>query len=217
MAESLRDQLLKSGIVKQVHEEKRQQQAQAPRKPRPAGANAGKGQPEQRGKAKGGSGNRGLDNRGPGNRGQANRPQGPRPPSSSEMDLAKAYAIRAQAEATERRKAEAEAAEEARLRKERKRKLQSLVEGKALNKPDADQVRHFTYGEKIRRVYVDTAQLAALNAGELGVVQHGGRYLILPRAIIDEVATLAPGQVALLVKPGDTNEADDGVPDDLMW
>src|ERR1700754_2251283 len=204
MAESLRDQLLKSGIVKQVHEEKRQQQAQAPRKPRPAGANAGKGRPEQRGNAKGGP-----DNRGQGNRGQASRPQGARPPSSSEVDLAKAYAIRAQAEATERRKAEAEAAEEARLRKERKRKLQSLVEGKALNKPDADQVRHFTYGEKIRRVYVDAAQLVALNAGELGVVQHGGRYLLLPRAIIDEVATLAPGQVALLVKPGEANEADD--------
>jgi len=207
MAESLRDQLLKSGIVKQVHEEKRQQQAQAPRKPRPAGANAGKGRPDPRGNAKGGQGNRG----------QANRPQGTRPPTSGEMDLAKAYAIRAQAEATERRKAETEAAEEARLRKERKRKLQSLVEGKALNKPDADQVRHFTYGEKIRRVYVDAAQLVALNAGELGVVQHGGRYLLLPRAIIDEVATLAPGQVALLVKPGEPNEADDGVPDDLMW
>ena len=207
MAESLRDQLLKSGIVKQVHEEKRQQQTQAPRKPRPAGANAGKGRPDQRGNAKGSQGNRG----------QANRPQGARPPSSGEMDLAKAYAIRAQAEATERRKAETEAAEEARLRKERKRKLQSLVEGKALNKPDADQVRHFTYGEKIRRVYVDAAQLVALNAGELGVVQHGGRYLLLPRAIIDEVATLAPGQVALLVKPDEANEADDGVPDDLMW
>ena len=212
MAESLRDQLLKSGIVKQVNEEKRQQQAQAPRKPRPAGANAGKGRPDQRGNAKGGP-----DNRGPGNRGQANRPQGARPPSSSEMDLAKAYAIRAQAEATERRKAETEAAEQARLRKERKRKLQSLVEGKALNKPDADQVRHFTYGEKIRRVYVDAAQLVALNAGELGVVQHGGRYLLLPRAIVDEVTTLAPGQVALLVGPGKDAEADDGVPDDLMW
>lgn len=212
MAESLRDQLLKSGIVKQVHEEKRQQQTQAPRKPRPAGANAGKGRPDQRGNAKGGQ-----DNRGQGNRGQANRPPGARPPSSGEMDLAKAYAIRAQAEATERRKAEAEAAEEARLRKERKRKLQSLVEGKALNKPDADQVRHFTYGEKIRRVYVDAAQLVALNAGELGVVQHGGRYLLLPRAIIDEVATLAPGQVALLVGQGEGAQADDGVPDDLMW
>jgi uncharacterized protein YaiL (DUF2058 family) len=207
MAESLRDQLLKSGIVKQVHEEKRQQQVQAPRKPRPGGANPGKGRPDQRGNAKGGQGNRG----------QASRPQGTRPPASGDVDLAKAYAIRAQAEATERRKAETEAAEQARLRKERKRKLQSLVEGKALNKPDANQVRHFTYGEKIRRIYVDADQLVALNAGELGVVQHGGRYLLLPRVTVDEVTTLAPGQVALLVRPGEAAEADDGVPDDLMW
>jgi uncharacterized protein len=202
MAESLRDQLLKSGIVKQVHEEKRQQQAQAPRKPRPGGAPAVKGRPDPRNNAKSG---------------QGNRPQARRPQTSEEIDLAKAYAIRAQAEATERRKAEAEAAEQARLRKERKRKLQSLVEGKALNKPDADQVRHFTYGEKIRRIYVDADQLVALNAGELGVVQHGGRYVLLPRSIVDEIAALAPSSVALLNKPDEVAEADDGVPDDLMW
>jgi uncharacterized protein YaiL (DUF2058 family) len=246
MAESLRDQLLKSGLVKEVREEKRTAapappkqaggsgqpyagrnprhgakpssgQGGRPQGERPAGsggARAGSGGP-------GGGGNRAQDGRRGGTGG--GRPQGGRPPQAAkpartdgEMDLAKAYAIRAQAEATERRRAEAEAAEVARLRKEKKRKVEELLKGKAKNLPDADQVRHFPYGEKIRRVYVDTAQLAALNAGELGVVQQGGRYLIVDKAVIDELRAIAPEFIALMVDP-DAPVADDGVPDDLMW
>ncbi|MGN6480633.1 DUF2058 family protein [Luteibacter sp.] len=133
------------------------------------------------------------------------------------MDLAKAYAMRAQTEATERRQAEAEAAEQARLRKEKKRKVEELLKGKALNLADADHVRHFPYGEKIRRVHVDAAQLARINAGELGVVQQGGRYLVVEKAVIDALREIAPEFIALLVDPNAPNESDDGVPDDLMW
>jgi uncharacterized protein YaiL (DUF2058 family) len=241
MAESLRDQLLKSGLVKEVREEKRAAtppsskqaggsgQPYAGRNPRhggkPSSGQAGRPQGERPpgggGDRAGGGGNRAQDGRRGGSGG--GRPQGARPPQAAraartdgEMDLAKAYAIRAQAEATERRRAEAEAAEVARLRKEKKRKVEDLLKGKAKNLPDADQVRHFPYGEKIRRVYVDTAQLTALNAGELGVVQQGGRYLIVDKAVVDELRALAPEFIALMVDP-DAPVADDGVPDDLMW
>jgi uncharacterized protein YaiL (DUF2058 family) len=202
MAESLRDQLLKSGIVKQVQEEKRLQTPAPSRGPRPGGGgkgpanNANRRPPPPRGKPPQGGG---------------------KPVSSEEMDLAKAYALRARTEATERRHAEQEAAELARERKERKRKLQALLEGKALNKPDVEQVRHFPYGEKIRRVHVDAEQLVALNKGELGVVQHGGRYLLVDRTVLDQVMLLAPEHIALLVDPDAPSSSDDGVPDDLMW
>ena len=95
--------------------------------------------------------------------------------------------------------------------------VEELLKGKALNLPDADQVRHFPYGEKIRRVYVYTAQLAALNAGELGVVQQGGRYLVVDKAVIDELRGIAPEFIALMVDPNAADESDDGVPVDLMW
>ena len=47
------------------------------------------------------------------------------------------------------------------------------VADKSLNAgiDEADHVRHFEYGGKIKRVHVTAAQLKALNAGELGVVQ----------------------------------------------
>ena len=51
-----------------------------------------------------------------------------------------------------------------------------MLEGKALNLADAEHVRHFEYGGKIKRVHVTPEQLAALNRGELGVLQQDGRY-----------------------------------------
>ena len=88
---------------------------------------------------------------------------------------------------------------------------------KALNKAEADQPRNFEYGGKIRRVHVDAAQLAALNAGELGVVQQGGRYLLVSREIAEQVRAIDAHLVALLVDPNANGVGDDGVPDDLMW
>lgn len=217
MAESLRDQLLKSGLVKEVREEARKS-APPPRQ----GQGQGKGQnprqnPGQSGKGgqRPSSGNRPGQGRphGGGKGGQAQRP----PRNDGEMDLARAYAMRAQTEASERRKAEAEAAELARQRKEKKRKVEELLKGKALNLPEADHVRHFPYGEKIRRVHVDEKQLAAINAGDLGIVQQGGRYLVVDKAVIDALRDIAPEFIALLVDPSARGESDDGVPDDLMW
>ncbi|NID14281.1 DUF2058 family protein [Luteibacter yeojuensis] len=218
MAESLRDQLLKSGLVKEIREEKR---TSAPQR---QGGGSASGQPYAGNRKQGGRPNPGGKPQGGGKPNQGGRPsQGGRPgtgrpsPKGGEIDLAKAYAIRAQKEATERKQAEAEAAEQARLRKEKKRKVEELLKGKALNIADADQVRHFPYGEKIRRVYVDAKQLAALNAGELGIVQQGGRYLVVEKAVIVELRGIAPEFIALLVDPEAKSEADDGVPDDLMW
>jgi uncharacterized protein YaiL (DUF2058 family) len=187
MVDSLRDQLLKSGIVKQLKDEKRQQLPAAKQ-----GTWHGKGKPPH-------------------------KPNTPAARSQEEVDLAKAYALRAQTEAAERKRAEQEATEQARLRRERKAKLQQLLEGNALNKADADQVRHFEYGGKIRRVYVDAAQLAELNAGKLGVVQNSGRYVLVTQSIAEQVRAIDAHLLALLVDPSTGGIGEDGVPDDLMW
>jgi uncharacterized protein YaiL (DUF2058 family) len=201
MADSLRDQLLKSGIVKHVQPERvqpaRTQQDRAREQKRAPSPQAGK----------------------PAHKNAKPHPNASRPPrrDQGEMDLAKAYAIRAQTEASERKRIEQEAAEQARLRRERKLKIQQLLEGKSLNKAEADQPRNFEYGGKIRRVHVDAAQLVALNAGELGVVQQGGRYLLVTREIAEQVRAIDPHQLALLADPNAGGVGDDGVPDDLMW
>jgi len=99
--------------------------------------------------------------------------------TQDEIDLAKAYAIRAQREKQERLNAEREKQEAARQRREAQAKLAALVQDQSLNTTDADIARHFEYGGKIKRIYVTADQLKALNAGALGVVQLGGRYLLV--------------------------------------
>jgi uncharacterized protein YaiL (DUF2058 family) len=144
------------------------------------------------------------------------KPELRKPHASAEPDLAQAFAMRAKADRAEREAAEREAREKAAEKKERKRKLQALLDGKALNKTDADQPRNFEFAGKIRRVYVTADQLQQLNRGELGVVMHGGRALVVARDVALQVQAVAPEVVALLVDPSAPVQ-DDGVPDDLMW
>ena len=139
------------------------------------------------------------------------------------MDLAKAYAIRAQKEKDERIEAERLKQEQARLRREAKARVEELLKDKSLNDPNAEIARHFPYGGKIKRIYVNAEQLKALNAGELGVVQQNGRYLLVTSDVLAEAEAIFAAAVALKVDPNATAEEDPyadpkyQVPDDLVW
>ncbi|MBP7598120.1 MAG: DUF2058 family protein, partial [Pseudoxanthomonas sp.] len=160
---------------------------------------------------------------GPGGKPRPSQGQSRKPRSQEEIDLAKAYAIRAQREKDERIEAERVKQEEARLRREAKAKLEAFLKDKALNDAEADIARHFPYGGKIKRIYVNAEQLKALNAGELGVVQQNGRYLLVTSDVLAEAEAIFAAAVALKVDPNATAEEDPyadpkyQVPDDLVW
>jgi uncharacterized protein YaiL (DUF2058 family) len=178
MSESLRDQLLKSGLAKKLKDE-----AKPVAKPV--------------------------------RQVHASRPKPAPPPNKDEVDLARAYAMRAKTEREERERAQREAERVARERKERKAKLASLLDGKSLNHTDADVPRHFPHGNKIRRVYCTGEQLAKLNRGELAVVQLAGRYLIVERDIALQAQAVQAESLVLLCDPN--APAEDDVPADLVW
>ncbi|HEY4529011.1 MAG TPA: DUF2058 family protein [Luteimonas sp.] len=224
MSDTLRDQLLGLGF----------KPAPTPDKPRDPRRKDGRG---GQGRAPDARGARAPRQDGEGRRRDAQPPRGPRGPAnekgpagrgrgqrpSGDIDLAKAYAIRAQREKDERIQAERQKQEAARLRREAQAKLAALLEGKGLNAADADHVRHFEYGGKIKRVHVTADQLRALNVGELGVVQLNGRYLLVTAAALAEAEAIYPAAVALKVDPN-APAADDPysdpkyqVPDDLVW
>lgn len=222
MTDSLRDQLLGLGFKptpKPERKPERKPDHRPDRKPesRPDGRQAS-------GKPSGKPGQRPPHGNKPGGD-AARRPNAPSKPARSreEMDLAKAYAIRAQKEKEERIEAERLKQEEARVRREAKTKVESLLKDKALNDPAADIARHFPYGGKIKRIHVNAEQLKALNAGELGVLQQNGRYLLVTAAVLAEAEAIFPACVALKVDPdapaGDDPYADPQyqVPDDLVW
>ena len=188
MADSLRDQLLKSGLVQKIKSEKIKSEAKPER---PARVQVAKDAPKPQ------------------------RPLPAKTPSQSEVDLARAYALRAQQEKQERERAQREVERLAREKKERKQKLAALLDGKSLNLADADVPRHFPHGNKIRRVYCTTAQLVELNRGELAVVQLAGRYLLVLRDVALQAQAIQPETLVLLCDPDAPPE--DDVPADLVW
>jgi uncharacterized protein len=159
----------------------------------------------------------GKPNRPP--RGAPNKPRR----SQEEIDLGRAYALRAQQEKQERIEAERQKQEAARQRREARATLAEFLRDKDLNDPAAEIARHFEYGGKIKRIYVTEAQLKALNAGELGVVQREGRYLLVSAEVLAGAEAIFPQAVALKVDPnapaGEDPYADPKyqVPDDLVW
>jgi len=173
MSESLRDQLLKSGLARKF-------KAEQPKPAKPPH----KAQPPRR--------------------------------ERSDIDLAKAYALRDSSERAERDRAQREAEQRAREKKERRQKLAALLDGKALNAPDADIARHFPHANKIRRVYVTQAQLPRLNGGELGVVQLAGRYLVVDLETANAAREIDAESLVLLCDPME-NAGEDDVPADLVW
>jgi uncharacterized protein YaiL (DUF2058 family) len=237
MSNSLRDQLMGLGFTPAPKPERPERPAQGksdsktgqrgPGKPhggKPGGhaAGANKGGEQRKGDQRRGDARRGDAPRGDARRQGAPRPGG-KPQSREDIDLAKAYAIRAQREKDERIAAEAAKQEEARLRREARARLTELVKDKALNDPAAEIARHFPYGGKIKRVYVNETQLKALNAGELGVLQMDGRYVLVSAEVMAQAEVIFAAAIALKVDPnapaGDDPYADPQyqVPDDLVW
>ncbi len=210
MSDSLRDQLLGLGF-KTIAKPERKPAPRNDAAARPASAKAGHDKPAQGRPPQG----RPANARPPKNK--------PAPRTREEIDLAKAFALRHDHEKRERIEAERIKQEQARLRREAKAKLTELLKDKALNDPNAEIVRHFEYGGKIKRIYVNAEQLKALNAGELGVVQDGGRYVLVLASLLPEVEAIFPDAISLRVDP-DAPAADDPysdpayrVPDDLVW
>lgn len=240
MSDSLKDQLLGLGFKPApVAERPRGPRRQDGRPPGGKGARSERGAGNQGGRSDGGTAKGARNDRGPGRGaapgdhqgrkdgrggpapGASGRKRGPR--AEGDIDLAKAFAIRAQREKEERIRAEQAKQEAARQRRESQAKLATLLEGKGLNVAEAEHVRHFDYGGKIKRVHVTQEQLRALNAGELGVVQLNGRYLVVAADTLAAAEAVFPQSVALKVDP-DAPAADDPyadpryqVPDDLIW
>jgi uncharacterized protein YaiL (DUF2058 family) len=178
MSESLRDQLLKSGLVRTNESGPRRDRTPPPGTPRKT----------------------------------AERPPRREP---SEIDLAKAYALRDRTEREQREREQRMAEQRAREKKERKQKLSTLLRDAALNDAQAEVPRHFPHMNRIRRIYVTQEQFPRLNSGELAVVQFAGRYLLVTRETGVAAQAIHTEALVLLCDPQAVDE--DGVPADLTW
>lgn len=184
MTSSLRDALRQSGVLDQFKPVERKPKP----KPKPKSASQG-GKPQQRGAGK--------------------LPPAQRQRSQEEIDLAKAYALRARAEQREREEKARLEREVAERRRALRAQVQAMLDGNTRNLEEAEIPRHFEYGGKIRRVYVDEVQLQQVNDGRLGVVQMRGRYLLVDRALAERIRGIDSKAIALLVNPDELDDAAD--------
>jgi len=203
---SLQDALLKSGLADERQEpagrrnDSRRKQGKAP----PKGTS--KPQSSRR--------RHRQDDKGSGAQ-NAGRPSGP-------SDLERAWIARRKAEKAEKERAKQARVADQEARRKRNLELDGIVQGGVLNDDGAELPRYFEHLGRVRRVMCTPEQRAAINAGELGVVNLRGRYLIVAPDILRRYQELAPDLVPDLggAEPGsDGSEPDDypPVPDDLTW
>ena len=199
MARSLRDELLKAGLV--TDEQAARAERGSRQSPKPARKSTHKS-----------------------NRARATGETRGRPPRRG----AKPAANREPRESRQPSNAPASAASPAPDPDERVRQLnveiRRILDAEAEKaEPDSDTPFHFARGDRLKRLYVSADQRRRLTAGELAIVGFRGRHHLVPRRAGERVLELRP-EVFVFIETGETGAAAnvDGyegyeVPDSLVW
>lgn len=192
MAHSLRDQLLKAGLVTEAQLEKANQPKPAPSRQAPPRDKAPR-----------------RDNRptvAP-EKPQRTENKAPRPAPKEKSDLEQFYAARAKTEREEREQAEQRQREIAARRKQTREQVAALISANLQNVDDADIRYNFVVGDNIKYLYVTEAQQQALAAGELAIIFLGGKRCLIPLDIAQQILALDPDKLIVINSPEEPSEA----------
>src|SRR5947209_6085078 len=226
---SLRDQLLKVGLVtekqaKQAAQEEQQRQFRhrppKPKDPRPPqqGRHPGSGHHP-------GSGQRG--NQGPNPRQQSPQPAAAARPAQHPVQSAATLAAQqAQAAKVARDQELNRKREEKAKRRARIAEIEQIIEQNRVPRLETEDYYSFIDGKKIRRMSVDPDRREKLTSGVLAIVRYKGHYAVVPKEIAERIRERDESMVVPMVQPKDAAPAEAAaedpykdfvVPDDLMW
>ena len=102
-------------------------------------------------------------------------------------------------------------------RKALRRKIQQLVESQRLNSTQADVAYHFVKGKRIKRIYVTEEQRAQLASGEVVIAALDGNHHLLSTSAAEELMALAPQTVLCGGAASGEDSDEHPVPDDISW
>ena len=202
MSQSLRDQLVKAGLATSAQAKKAERSKRAE-----ASVERQQGKNTQGKKGKGG---------------QATAPQ-------SETDKVKAKAAQQRAEKAARDKALAQQRNEKSQAKALQAQIAQLIkQNDERTKVSDDEAvpYNFVHGKKIKKIFVTKAQLDALSAGRLMVVNNNGLYHFVNDKVAKQIQERDPKRIIVAhgandkpPEPGSDDEfyAKFEVPDDLDW
>jgi uncharacterized protein YaiL (DUF2058 family) len=211
---SLRDQLLKVGLVtekqaKQAAQQEQQRQFRnrppKPKDPRP---------PQQ--------------GQGANPRQQAPQPAAvaPRPAQHPVQSAATLAAQQAQAAKVARDQELNRKREEKAKRRARLAEIEQIIEQNRVPRLETEDYYSFIDGKKIRRMAVDPERREKLTSGVLAIVRYKGHYAVVPKETAERIRERDENMVVPMVQPKDGAPAqaaaedpykDFVVPDDLMW
>lgn len=186
MAHSLRDQLLKAGLVTEAQVEKANQpKPQAPRQPQ------AKSKPPRR----------------------ESRPPAAAPPRENKTlapvhkeksDLAQFYEARAKTEREERQQAEQRQREIAARRKQTREQVATLINENLRNVDDAEIRYNFVVGDNIKYLYVTEPQQQDLADGKLAITFLGGKRCLIPVDTAQQILALDPDKLIVINAPDES-------------
>lgn len=116
--------------------------------------------------------------------------------------------------------------EEKAKRRARLAEIEQIIEQNRVPRLETEDYYSFIDGKKIRRMSVNPERRGQLTSGVLAIVRYKGHYAVVPKAIADRIRERDENMVVPFVRPKDTGApeatAEDPykdfvVPDDLMW
>lgn len=181
---SLRDQLLKAGLVTQEQVEQASQSKPVKKaKPMPP-----------RGKTKAA------------NHPPKSQPKPNKPPRES-SDLEQFYREREQLERTERQEQERLARERAARKKEIREKVRNLLEDKLQNREDAEIRYNFVVGDSVKYLYVTAEQQQQLADGNLAITFLEGKRCLIATDVARQLQEIDPNKLVIVNTPDNDKTA----------
>jgi uncharacterized protein YaiL (DUF2058 family) len=175
MSSSLRDQMLKAGLVteEQVEEANKKKSRK-----KPSHSNDNKRQQSSRGKK------------------PLNKSRKAKKP---EDDLARFYNQRNQLERAEKKEAERKKKEAARIKKENRKKIYHLVSKHRIDN-DAATIRYnFIVGTTVKYLFVTEEQQEQLGEGKLAITFLGGNRCLIPTEIGQQIQQIDPNKIVVFI------------------
>lgn len=177
---SIRDQLLKAGLVTE------EQVKQAETKPKVHKKN--KTAPSQSNHDK---------NKKP----RSNKPQAKK---RELTDLERFYQERDTTDKAEKAEQEKQRKEATRIRKEKRAKIGSLIKTNLVNDEAAEQRYNFVVGSSVKYLFVTEAQQEQLAKGELAIVFLGEKRCLIPAEIGKEIKAIEQSRLVIFCEPEST-------------
>ena len=98
-----------------------------------------------------------------------------------------------------------------------RRRIQDLVERERLNDAQADVAYHFVKGKRIKRIYVTAAQRAQLSSAQIVIAALEGNHHLLSPSAAEALLAMAPQTVVCGGAETDQDSEEHPVPDDVIW